>query len=108
MELRRIAVGVVGIGMRADRDEHLFSVARKGDVPCPVPAACQTAPAGNVPNDGLSLTTRFQIAIAIGKPDNRIGIGYVNVLWIGSRGIERNAERLLEIGCKYAGLLRFP
>jgi hypothetical protein len=49
---------------------------------------------------------RGGVAVAIGETDHRTGIADIEPLWIGTRRIERHAERIAEPGGKHRRLRR--
>src|SRR5262249_1804237 len=94
MKLDRIVVGVVVVRAGTDRYVHLFSVERKGDVACPVSASREATSGRQIRHDDLPTILCFEIAVAIGKANHRIGIADIKPLRLASRRIKGHAERL--------------
>src|SRR5258707_8423517 len=106
MQLPRIVVGVVVVGMRAHGNVHLLAVARERNVTRPMTTTAEPSATGKLSNY-LLLAARLQVAIAIRKTHHRIRVADVYPLRIRTRWIKRNPKRLLQAGGKDLSLLRF-
>ena len=100
-----VSVGVVDVGVGADGGEELAAVFRKDQVAGPVAAAAQASAAGQF-SEVFRGSACLQIAILVREADDAVGVADVDVFGIGARGIERDAERLMQAVCEDGGLLR--
>ena len=105
MVLLRVSVAVVNVGVRSDRGEELAAILGEDQVAGPVAAAAQASAAGQV-GQVFRGAAGLQIAIFIGEAHDAVGIADVDILRIGSRGIERDAEWLVQAFGENGGLLR--
>src|SRR5215813_6275086 len=65
-----------------------------------MPAAAQPAPARQGGDHSFGRTAGFQGPIGIREPYNRISVSNVNVFRVRTERIERNPERLFQVGGK--------
>ncbi len=86
-------LGNVGAG--ADRHVHRFPIRREYDVAGVMAADRQMR------NDGLGGAAGGKVAVAVGETQHGIGIADIDPLWIGSRRIKRDAERISQPGREY-------
>src|SRR5579864_406944 len=99
-----IVVRILDVGVRSHRDVHLLAIAREGDVPSPVSLAAElSGSAGQIGNDHLLGSGRFQIANMIRKTDHGSRIAHVHPLRIVARRIKSDAKGTVEAGGKDAG-----
>ncbi len=105
MKFFRMGVGVVDVGVRADGGEELAAVLREDQVAGPVAAAAQASAAGQV-GELFHGAARLQVAVLVGEAHDAVGVADVNPLRIGSEGIKRDAEGLMQAGGEDGDLLR--
>src|ERR1019366_5232688 len=78
------------IGLGTDRYEHPRAVFGEDDIARPMAAPAETATGWNGGNYRLSWTARDEVAVAIGKAHDRIGIGDIDESWIRAGRPERD------------------
>src|SRR5438105_637727 len=93
--------------MRADGDEHLFSIWCEDDIARPVAATPKFAPARDIGDNGLHLSAWFNVSIFVRKADDRVGVADIYPLGIRPERIKRDTERPFQIGCVDLIDLRF-
>src|ERR1044072_2997949 len=92
--------GFIGnIRALTDRYVHLFAIRREHDVTCPVSTAPQQPARGKMSSQWLRWSTRFEIAITIGKSSYPIGISDVQIVRISPRRIKYDSKWLVETKC---------
>ena len=89
-------VRIVVVRPRADRHEHARAVARERDVARPVTAAAQQPAARQLGDHRLRRPASHRVPAPVRQPHDRVGVGDVEPARIGTRRIERDAERLVE------------
>src|SRR5436190_1736108 len=96
------------IRARADRHVHFFTIGRKDNASCPVPAAAQQSTGREMCRELLGRSARFEIAITIRKSNYTIGIGDVQKLRVVTGWIKSDPERFVQIAfCKSFSHIRF-
>ncbi len=105
MEFLGMRIGVVDVGVRSDRGEELAAVLGEDQVAGPVAAAAQASAAGQVGQVFCS-AAGLEIAVLIGEAHDAVGVADVDVLRIRARGIESDAEWLVQAVGERRSLLR--
>ena len=100
-----MGVGVVHVGVGADRGEELCAVLGEDQVAGPVAAAAQASAAGQV-GQVFRGAAGGEVAVFVREADDAVGVADVDPGGIGSGGVEGDAEGLVEIGGKDRDLLR--
>ena len=94
-----LAVVVVDVRPRADRDEQRLAVGRELEVARPVAAAADAlVAAGDVLDDRLGLARGLRVAVLVGEADDRVGVADVDVLRLGPGRVEGDPERPVQAG----------
>src|SRR6185503_16257030 len=92
-------VVVIVVGGRADRQQQAFAVLGKHDIAGGVTAG------GNIGSQRFRRAGSLQVAVLVGKPDQRSRVGGVHPLRIWTRRVEVDSEYGGQLG-ELGGLLR--
>jgi hypothetical protein len=84
----QLSHAIADIGRGADRNVHRASVGREHDVARAVAAAGR-----HMRHDGFGRRARLEVAAAISKTDDRIGVADVDPFRVMARRVEGDAER---------------
>ena len=102
MELFRMCVHIVDVGVRADGGEEALAVFGEDQVAGPVTAATEASAAGKF-GERLHGAAGDKIAVAVIEADDFVGVADVDELRIGAAGIEGDAEGLVKAGGEDGG-----
>ena len=106
MEFLGVRIGVVDVGVRADRRKQFAAIEREGEIARPVTSAAKSPATGQI-GELLHGTGGCEVAVMVREANDGVGVADVNPLWVGAERIKRDAERLMEIGGKDRHLLWF-
>ena len=94
-----LAVVVVDVRARADRDVQGLAVGRELQVTRPVAAAADLLVAArDVLDDRLGLARGLRVAVLVGEADHGVGVADVDVLRLGPDRVEGDPERPVQAG----------
>ena len=94
-----LAIVVVDVRPRADRDVQGLAVGRELQVARPVPAAADAlVAAGDVLDDRLGLARGLRVAVLVGEADHGVGVADVDVFRLGPDRVEGDPERPVQAG----------
>src|SRR5438874_13697634 len=99
MELSMVRVGVINIGSRAYRDQHVLSVLSKNDVSGPMTASGQLGVTRYVGNDGFRRPCDVHISDVIRQTLDCRRISNVDILRVYRR-IKGDSEGMIQPGGK--------